>query len=233
MGVMSQLAIAIGLTTQLSLGASPVSHRWPQVQGNQEILVAERPVKPQGKQPTQDPRPKREKSCPRALDELTAWMLQDIPSYANRALQQSWSRLQRDQISTQEPKWLLNQIIVAGRPEYEPLPTSILSDPNTKLNPNIQQVFFTTLERNYWNSASPRASLSASYHWLFLVQEGQEWQLVQMVSRFGKGIDGKTALPPRDSTYGAIAQGIRVWLRDCQEGTLFSHPPTQDQKIER
>jgi hypothetical protein len=159
--------------------------------------------------------------CPSSLPVLTAWMLQDLPSYANRVRQRSWSSEQRHS----NRDFVLGTIIVAGHPELEPLPTQVLGDTSAKFSPELQQVFFTTLERDYPFRRFEPPIHSHSYHWLFLTQTKRGWEFVQMITRIGKTTSPQTALPPRDSSDGAIAQGIRQWLRDCQAGSLSSTPP--------
>ncbi len=167
-------------------------------------------------------------ACPRALPDLTNWMLQDLPSYANRIRQRSWSTAQRQ--SNRE--WMVSTMVLAGKPEFEPLPASAFGSSQAQFPSQLQQVFFTTLERDYPAGKSALPIISHSYHWLFLTQGSQGWEFVQMMTRIGKSVSAQTALPPRDSSNGAIAQGIRLWLRDCQAGALQSKPPLSKTKAE-
>jgi hypothetical protein len=42
------------------------------------------------------------------------------------------------------------------------------------------------------------------------------WHLVMMFSQTGSQTEKQPLSPPRDSSNGAIAQGVKTWLRDCQ-----------------
>ncbi|MCU0534706.1 MAG: hypothetical protein MUD14_12505, partial [Hydrococcus sp. Prado102] len=79
-------------------------------------------------------------SCPADVESLTNLLIQDIPGYANRVIQRV-RKLDR-------PVYLSTYVIIAGRPEFKPLPL-VNRQYNPVLPDTSQQVFFTTLERRY------------------------------------------------------------------------------------
>ena len=137
------------------------------------------------------------------IETLTAKLLQDLPSYANRISQSSRLSITND---------LYSYVLVAGRPEFAPLTLGpgIYSPSDSATG--TQQVFITTLERQY--TAGKPVELQ-QYHWLFLTQNASGWQLTMMFSRIGTYPAGRPPTPPRDTSNGVMAQAIRAWLRDC------------------
>lgn len=151
------------------------------------------------------------------IETLIAQLIIDLPSYANRILQRSRQL---------DNKAAFGSIILAGRPEFEPLPLKpdqITDKKEINQSNNqgkqegdrdkIRQVFITTLERQY---ISNKILHIQEYHWLFFTKTNSGWQLVMMFSRTGSYPQNQPISPPRDSSYGVIAEAIRSWLRDCQ-----------------
>jgi hypothetical protein len=150
-------------------------------------------------------------------------MLHDLPGYANRVIQRNAAGR-----PTSPPPY----VILAGRPEYQPLtlgPGAYTPVPNaeapednesTKSNESdvsqVSQVFFTTLERQYVTGTQ---SLQR-YHWLFLTHTDHGWRLVLMLSSLQDAPNDQPPTPPRDTSDGALAQAIRLWLRDCEAGSI-------------
>ncbi|MBO9997732.1 MAG: hypothetical protein J7641_01790 [Cyanobacteria bacterium SID2] len=144
--------------------------------------------------------------CPTELEPLIGQMLPDLPSYINRSLARS--RISDNSIAS-------STVLVAGNPEFEPIPLS------QDTPENVHQVFMTTLERTY----TDRESIELQhFHWLFLVRGEDGWWLVTMFSSLGSYPDRGIVTPPEDSSQGAVAAGIRMWLRDCRarSGTVAS-----------
>lgn len=146
--------------------------------------------------------------CPATLDALVPLLLRDIPSYANRVIQRS-RRPERSIPPT-------TYILIAGRPEFEPLP--IL---NREYQPSVPQeqplqVFFTTLERQYVRQVPQRVQV---FHWLFLTHSTQGWQMAFLFSQIQAG-DDQPITPPEDTTQGIVGEATRLWLRDCQTGNI-------------
>ena len=135
-------------------------------------------------------------------------MLPDLPSYANRVIQRS----RRRHRSTNS----ISYIILAGKPEFQPLPL-----PNRQYSPvfpdTTQQVFFTTLERQY---SRDRAVDLQNFHWLFLTQTESGWRLAMLYSQLASLHPGDPPLPPQETSKGVIGQAISLWLRDCRAGSL-------------
>lgn len=158
-------------------------------------------------------------TCPRDLRSLTSLLLRDLPSYANRVSQRSHHLISGSTTS---------YLIVAGNPDFTPITTDINSSSNfSQVNPQgnlqnnsqrdgeLQQVFFTTLHREYQGR---RMVETQEFHRLFLVQTSQGWQLTLMYSRIG--LPNQQLTPPQESLNSAIGQAVSIWLRDCQAGTI-------------
>lgn len=158
------------------------------------------------------------------LEGLTTQLMLDLPSYANRVIQRS-RRLSRSVD-------IYPYILVAGKPELQNLPLNpgIDTANNTANNTNnyasegVEQVFFTTLERQYINK---KAVELQQFHWLFLTKTTLGWQVVMMFTQTGEYPVKPPIGLPRDSSQGAIAQGVKLWLRDCEAGSVnysLQHP---------
>jgi hypothetical protein len=144
------------------------------------------------------------------LETITTYMLRDLPGYTNRATQRA--RRLRRKVD------IFNYVVVAGRPEFKPLPLSqegIVTETPTNTSEGVEQLFFTTLGRQY---ISGKAIELQEFHWLFLTKAKSGWQMVMMYSQVGS--NSSVTTPPRDSSNGAIAQGVKAWLRDCNAGSL-------------
>ncbi|MEG3908276.1 hypothetical protein Q5691_00110 [Microcoleus sp. w1-18aA5] len=147
--------------------------------------------------------------CPADLETLVDRLLQDLPSYANRVIVRSHFSPNKNTPSG----YALPQIILAGRPEFEPLPLTF----EDALPENASQVFITTLERQY--RGGKRVEVQ-QYHWLFLTKTENGWELAKLVSRFGNAADIRPLLS-QDSE-SEIAEAIRLWLRDCHAKNKLS-----------
>jgi hypothetical protein len=146
------------------------------------------------------------------LETLTIQLLQDLPSYTNRASQRA-RRLSRSSD-------IYSYMVVAGRPEFTPLPLNLeeySAETSKSSASGVEQVFFTTLERQY---IGKKAIELQEFHWLLLTKTTTGWRLVMMFSQTGSDSGDQPLSPPRDSSNGAIAQGVNTWLRDCQAGSV-------------
>jgi hypothetical protein len=144
------------------------------------------------------------------LTDLTPLLLRDIPSYANRVVQRSRNR----DPTGDRP----GTIVLAGRPEFLPLTLEAgRYTPTQSQADQPEQVFFTTLERQY---VQDRTVNLQHYHWVFFAKGESGWLLVAMFSRLGDTPPNQPPTPPQDTTQGAIAQAIRLWLRDCRSGAV-------------
>jgi hypothetical protein len=153
-----------------------------------------------------------ESSCSEQnLDILTTQLLQDLPSYANRATQRARRRVSNK---------VYSYILVAGRPVFQPLPLSpegYSADGQKNAATKVEQVFFTTLERQYIGKKPVEFQ---QFHWLLLTKTKIGWRVVMMFTQTGGYPKQQPPSPPRDSSNGAIAQGVKTWLRDCQARTI-------------
>jgi hypothetical protein len=147
------------------------------------------------------------------LETLITQLLRDLPSYANRATQRG-RRLRRSSD-------IFSYMLIAGRPEFQPLPLKVdgsHTDGQKTTASDVEQVFFTTLERQYIDK---KAVELEEFHWLFLTKTGNDWRFVIMFSQTGGYPQQQPPSPPRDSSNGSVAQGIKAWLRDCQAGSVL------------
>lgn len=169
--------------------------------------------------PNPSPRPQKQtiaakkSSCPNQnIEALTTGLLRDLPSYANRASQRA-RRLSR---ATD----VYSYMVVAGKPEFAPLPLNsneYTADSLKTASVGVEQVFFTTLERQY---TAGKAVQLQQFHWLFLTKTKSDWRFVMMYSQTGLHPNNQPPTPPRDSSNGDIAQAVNAWLRDCQAGSV-------------
>ncbi|GAX38197.1 hypothetical protein [Nodularia sp. NIES-3585] len=148
-----------------------------------------------------------------SLEKLTTQLLQDLPSYANRVTQRARRRSRSSDI--------YSYLLVAGKPEFQPLPINTgvhNADGQKSTATGVEQVFFTTLERQY---IAGKIVESQQFHWLLLTKSNTGWRLVMMFTQIGAYPQQQQVIsPPRDSSKGVIAQAVKTWLRDCQAGSV-------------
>jgi hypothetical protein len=151
--------------------------------------------------------PKISASCSeQSLETIATQLMLDLPSYTNRVIQRS-RRLSRSVDS-------FSYILAAGKPEFQSLPLNPGIDNGDKDNAeNVKQVFFTTLERKYINK---KAVELQEFHRLFLTKTNAGWTVVMMFTQNSSYPVKLPIAPPRNSSNGAIAQGVKLWFRDCQ-----------------
>ncbi len=146
------------------------------------------------------------------LDTLITYILRDLPSYTNRVTQRARRRSRSSEV--------YSYMLVAGRPEFTPLPLNPgidTADTSKSAASGVEQVFFTTLERQYIDG---KAVELQEFHWLLLTKTQNGWRLVMMFTQTGSSPKQQPPSPPRDSSNSAIAQAINIWLRDCQAGSI-------------
>jgi len=144
--------------------------------------------------------------CPTEIPELADLLVQEISDYTNRVIQTF-------RIFPVNEDFLPVYVITAGKPELEPIIIQQTQYRQTKDN-HIEQIFFTTLERQY--PSSNRVIQTQNSHWLLLTPTPQGWQMVMLLTRFGTANHNSVSSPPQDTTNGAIGQAVKLWLRDCQ-----------------
>ncbi|WP_193197040.1 hypothetical protein [Nostoc sp. MG11] len=150
------------------------------------------------------------------LEILTTQLLRDLPSYANRATQRARRLSRKGDV--------YSYMLVAGKPEFTPLPLNseeYNADAPKSTASGVEQVFFTTLERQYTGN---KALELQQFHWLLLTKAKSGWRLVMMFTQTGTYPKQQPPSPPRDSSNGAIAQAVKAWLRDCQAGSVRIRP---------
>lgn len=148
--------------------------------------------------------------CPTDLETLTALLLEDIPGYANRVIQRADLLSDEKQIDT--------YVIIAGQPEFAPLSLAPgwYDDPATNPEPP-QQVFFTTLERQYLDN---KVFTVENYYWLFLAQTSDGWRMNLLYTRLGSPLAAVPPRPPLEVSEGIVGQAVHLWLRDCRAGAI-------------
>lgn len=150
--------------------------------------------------------------CPDSLETLVTGLLRDLPGYANRVASRS---LNPDAPSR------LGSVLVVGEPDFNPIALQPGGGEGLSTEQMaVSQVFFTTLERQYWEG---QPFLLQTYNWLFLTPSDAGWHLVFLFSSTGPYPGaGRPPTPPRESTEGILGQAIGLWLRDCRAGAV--HP---------
>lgn len=147
-------------------------------------------------------------TCPTIFEPMIEQLLKDLPHYANRLLVKS------RRLGGPPPG---NYVMVIGPADFGTLPLS--NQPLTPSQPGHRQVFFTSLERQY---STNRMTPLQGFHWSIWAESSTGWQLVSLRSQLGPGpldrskdIPDRILVPPREADYSPIAEGIRMWLRDC------------------
>lgn len=142
-----------------------------------------------------------QQTCPIELQTLVDQMLPDLPSYTNRVIERrSNSReFERD----------TSVLIAAQLDELEPLPFNV----NLDYPDETYLVYLKTWERQYDTNKIIRFQ---KYHWLFLRKSASGWELEKMFSKSSSYPRYGFYSLPGETSKSAIAQAIRLWLRDCQ-----------------
>ncbi len=152
-------------------------------------------------------------ACTHPLSEFIPALLADLPSYTNRAA-----------LRQLKPRQSLTQyLLLAGNPEYQPLPLSRQqwepSKPDT-----TQQVFFSTFEHHYDQDQRRRQQ---NFYWAFFVETPKGWELTLLYEQpaLSPNLNFKFLRPPqagtrREVSQMPIGQGIALWLRDCRAGRV-------------
>lgn len=158
--------------------------------------------------------------CPADVQILVRQLLRDLPGYANRVASRNLdlSRRPLDPITT---------VLVVSPPDFTPLDLAELAapGPGPTHDAALEQVFFTTLERQYRQN---RVVSLQHHHWLFLAQTPEGWRMALLYSSLGtlpeNSATGRPPTPPQESGDGIVGQAVRLWLRDCRAGAVFPAP---------
>jgi hypothetical protein len=147
-------------------------------------------------------------TCPAELNRLSELLVRDLPSYANRILQQRRKRTDVFYSSMQ----------TASAPDLRPLENLSREYPPRFPQRLPTQVFITTLERQY---TGIRSAQLQQFHWLFLAKTRLGWRLVNIYSRTGGAPEAGTPVsPPIESSRTIVGEAIRIWLNDCYLGKV-------------
>ncbi|MGF1458643.1 MAG: hypothetical protein ACFBSG_06400 [Leptolyngbyaceae cyanobacterium] len=167
--------------------------------------IAEEPAAPTGL-PTPYIRPAAD--CPADLGTMTQGLTRDLPRYVNLVARRT--------VGAASSGANFGTVVIAGAIDLDPLSLETLT---FETPDSVQQVFITTLERQYTDSEIVYLEL---YHWLFMVPVEDGWQLTLMFSRVAADDDdGRPPTPPQESSDGIVGQAIRLWLRDCRAGAVY------------
>lgn len=141
-----------------------------------------------------------ELGCLSSVDGIIKPLVQALPSYTNRVLQRS------PEVGLGEKS---GYVISAKGLTQAPFTLSTeLVDQN-----NLSSIYLVTRERRYRNQ---KVFNVQRYHWLFLRHTPQGWEVVKLFSQSGPYPGYKLFPQPMDTTKGAMAEAIRLWLRDYQ-----------------
>lgn len=140
-------------------------------------------------------------SCDLDIEQLTEKLLKDLPDYTNRVIRSAQS-LERSDLQ-------VRHVIVTAKPDFESIQLSQRQYTPT-FTDSSNQVFFTSLERIY---VQGKAVEVQGFHWLFLAKTDKGWDFFTLVS---SRESNNILIPPRENNQTAIAQAIRIWLRDYQ-----------------
>ncbi len=160
-------------------------------------------------------------ACPTDVQRLVSELLADLPSYANRVASRNLdlSRRPPDPITT---------VLVVSSPDFTPIDLAELASPGPgqEHDAALEQVFFTTLERQYRQN---RVVSLQHHHWLFLTQTPEGWRMALLYSSLGtlppeNSAPGRPPTRPQESSDGIVGQAVRLWLRDCRAGAVFLAP---------
>ncbi|TAF50530.1 MAG: hypothetical protein EAZ61_12530 [Oscillatoriales cyanobacterium] len=186
-------AIAVGNTNTINPSVTPSARDRDQTQANDRDSEPQTTPDPN---PAQDP---TEPSCPGEIDALARELLDDFPSYYNRALVRG--RLPGESAGN-------SRVLLASDPEI--FGAEDLAEFGSSA---IEGFFFTTLERAYRDG---KATQQQGFHQVFLTRDVIGWLVVTTRSGWGDYPAGDRMTPPLESNSGLVVQTIRTWLRDCE-----------------
>jgi hypothetical protein len=147
-------------------------------------------------------------TCPVKLGSLADLLVRDLPSYANRLIQQRRRRT--------DP--LYSSLVTASVPELQPIGIVSREYPPNFPQAAPSQVFITTLENQYTGNRSTQLQ---QFHWLFLAQTRQGWRLANIYTRTGGfPLANKLITPPIESSRTIVGEAVAIWLNDCYLGKI-------------
>ena len=150
--------------------------------------------------------------CPQQVESLAPILLRDLPNYSNRVSQRS--RRSERSFAPQSHILRAERLVFDS---LDPRGDGLLPTEEELSKNGLESIFFTTLERQYLET---EIVMLQHYHWVFLAETQEGWHLAFMYSRLAGLPPSDPPTPPRNSSQGVIAQGVRLWLRDCQAGAI-------------
>jgi hypothetical protein len=155
-------------------------------------------------------------TCPAKLATLTDRLVRDLPSYANRLIQQRRKRT--------DPVY--SSMVTASMPDLRPIESFSREYPARFPQTAPTQVFISTLERQYTGTKSAQLQ---QFHWLFIANTRLGWRLVNMYSQTGGSPGDNTPVaPPIESSKTIVGAAISGWLNDCYLGKVPSGQASLD-----
>ena len=148
-------------------------------------------------------------TCPVKLDSLANLLVRDLPSYANRLIQQRRKRTDK----------IYSSLVTASVPELQPIAIVSREYPPNFPQTAPTQVFITTLENQYTGNRSAQLQ---QFHWLFLAPTRQGWRLANVYTRTGGFPLTNLITPPIESSRTIVGEAISIWLNDCYVGKIRS-----------
>ncbi len=130
--------------------------------------------------------------------DLVESLVDALPSYTNRVLQHSPDR------GLGEKSGYMIEAQQLKKPPFSLNHQSVESD-------ELFSVYLMTIERRYDRQAVFNVK---RYHLLFLRDTPQGWELVRLFSQSGSYPGSKLFPDPMETSKGAMAKAIRLWLRD-------------------
>jgi hypothetical protein len=147
-------------------------------------------------------------TCPAKLEQLTNMLVRDLPSYANRLIQQRRKRTDR----------IYSSIVGASVPELQPIEIASREYPAHFPQAAPTQVFISTLERQYTGINSAQLQ---QFHWLFIANTRLGWRLVSIYSRTSGSPSVNAPITPSiESSKTIVGEAISIWLNDCHLGKV-------------
>jgi hypothetical protein len=192
-------AIAVGNTNTINPSVTPSARDQNQTQANDRD--SDQNTAPDSSDSTSigDTGDTTEPSCPHEINTLARELLDDFPSYYNRALVRG--RLPGASAGN-------SRVLLASDPEI--FGAEDLAEFGSSA---IEGFFFTTLERAYRDG---KATQQQGFHQVFLTRDVIGWLVVTTRSGWGDYPAGDRMTPPLESNSGLVVQTIRTWLRDCE-----------------
>ena len=137
-------------------------------------------------------------TCSKDFEPLMEEMLKELPAYINR-------------VNTRARN-TKNSALLAAKADFQPLKLPTASENLGPQDPEVEQVFFSTLLRRL---SDRQIVYQQEHHWLFMAPSERGWEFVQMYSVLSPYPVASISTAPRNSSEGSVATAIRNWLKHC------------------